>query len=510
MFPRGPALSVASEPEPGRPIADGPKTAEAPDQLSTRARIVALIVGSTFFMEQLDITVIATAIPDMARSLETEPLALNLAMTAYVICLAAFIPVSGRLADRFGTRRVFAAATLLFMAASLWCGAATSLTSLVAARILQGIAGAMMAPVGRLIVLRSVAKREVVRAMAWVLLPSMIAPIVGPALGGLITTYASWRWIFFINVPIGIVTFFLILRYVDEYHAPVKARFDLPGFVLAAAAIASAAAAMEAVNHPYAGPLVAAALAGAALLLGFGFLVHARRHPAPILDLKLFAIASYRWLTVGNLLYRLAVGGIPFLLPMALQLGFGLSPLAAGLVVLVPAVAGLVMKGWTPGILRALGFRTAAIVSGLLCTGTLLVFAEVAPSWWFGVGAGALVVFGLTRSLLMNIYGIAAYSEVDGPRMGLATSLFLTVQNLANGFGIALAALAVRIAQDLAPEAGVREHFSAAFLPLAALCLASVAVSLLLDRRLGADMSGHRPGSGNARGRLLRYEGRQP
>ncbi|OWJ69184.1 MFS transporter [Inquilinus limosus] len=459
--------------------------------LSPRSRTIALIVAGAFFMEQLDTTIIATAVPEIARALAVEPLSLNLAMTAYILSLAAFVPISGKIADRFGTRTVFAAATLIFTAASFLCGIADSLEALVAARVLQGLGGAMMAPIGRLIVLRSVSKSEMVEAMAWVLLPAMVAPVIGPALGGLITTYASWRWVFFINIPLGLVALVLILTRIEQFRQEEPVRFDIPGFLLTALCFASAAAGVEAIAHGLGGLNLALgifAVSGAAMV---AYLLHARRRPQPVLDLSLLTVPTFRWSLVGGSVFRLSVGGLPFLLPVAFQLGFGYSALEGGLIVLVPAVGGLAMKAFSTRILKTYGFRSSLIVSGFVCGVLLVGYAAMTVNWPLPAIAAVLLVFGLCRSLNMNAYGTVSYADVETPRMAAATSLFLTFQNLSTGFGVAVAALAVRLAQGLAPEAAPVAHFSGAFALLAAICFVSVGFSFLLERTAGDEVSGY-------------------
>lgn len=458
--------------------------------LSARSRTIALIVAGAFFMEQIDTTIIATAVPEIARSLNVEPLSLNLAMTAYILSLAAFVPISGKIADRFGTRSVFAAATLIFTIASFLCGIATSLEGLIAARVLQGFGGAMMAPVGRLIVLRSVSKAEMVEAMAWVLLPAMVAPVIGPALGGLITTYANWRWVFFINIPLGLIALGLILTKIEQFRQTEPVRFDVLGFLLTALCFASAAAGVEAVTHDLGGPGLAIGIFALSLIALLAYLLHARRKPQPVLDLTLLAIPTFRWSLVGGSTFRLAVGGLPFLLPVAFQIGFGYSALESGLIVLIPAVGGLAMKAFSTRILRAYGFRTALIVSGLLCAGLLTGYAAMEADWPLPVIAAVLLIFGLCRSLNMNAYGTVSYADVEAPRMAAATGLFLTFQNLSTGFGVAVAALSVRLAESLAPQASAASHFSGAFAVLAAICLLSVSFSCLFERTAGHEVSG--------------------
>jgi MFS family permease len=316
-------------------------------------------------------------------------------MTAYMLGLAIFVPMSGRLADRWGTRTVFAGATALFLVASLLCGLAGSVGLLVAARFLQGMGGAMMAPVGRLIVMRSASRAELVEAMALVLLPAMVAPMIGPAVGGLIVTCTSWRWIFLINIPLGLVAMALILRHVDNERHSGPGGFDPLGTLLVGACFAAATLAVEFSASAAAEPAVCGGLLLASLLLFAAYTVHARRHAAPVLDLGLLRSPSYRWAMLGGSLYRIGVGGLPFLLPVALQLAYGLSALASGLVVLLPALGGFAMKFFTTRILRRFGYRSSLIVNGALSAVFLAVLALARPGWPLLAVAALLVLFGL-------------------------------------------------------------------------------------------------------------------
>ncbi len=459
--------------------------------LSPFTRRVALIVSGTFFIEQLDTTIIATAIPEIAHALGTEPLRLNLAMTAYMVGLAAIVPISGRIADRYGTRTVFAGATALFIVASLLCGLATSDTYLIASRFLQGIGGAMMAPVGRLIVMRTASRSELVEAMALVMVPAMVAKLVGPAAGGVIVTWFSWRWIFLINVPIGLIAIALILRLVPQERIATVRSFDPVGSLLVGACFVSAALACEGLAGSGVG------LSGSAVLwvisaccLGV-YIRHSRRHPAPVIDLGLLKLPNFRHAMLGGSIYRIAVGGVPFLLPVSLQLAHGVSALASGFILLLPAFGGLVMKFFSTALLRWHGYRPSFLLHGALSALFLAMLAISGKSWsWWAIGA-ILIAFGFSRSLLMNAYGTIAYAEVTREHMAAATSFFLAIQNLTTGLGVAFAALSARLAQLLLPEAGAETQFAIAFGALAICAAVSVALSLLFESSAGADLVRH-------------------
>ncbi len=459
--------------------------------LSPLTRRIALIVSGTFFIEQLDTTIIATAIPEIAHALGTQPLNLNLAMTAYMVGLAAIVPISGRIADRFGTRTVFAAATAVFIVASLLCGLATSDSYLIASRFLQGIGGAMMAPVGRLIVMRSASRSELVEAMALVMVPAMVAPMIGPAAGGVIVTWFSWRWIFLINVPLGLIAIALILRFVPQERAAAVQSFDPLGSLLVGACFVCAALACEGLAGAGAGLAGSASLWLAAAVCLALYIAHARSHPAPVIDLGLLRLPNFRRAMLGGSVYRVAVGGVPFLLPLSLQLAHGVSALTSGFIVLLPAFGGLAMKFFSTSMLRWHGYRPGFIAHGALSTLFLAMLAVAGVGWVWWLVAAVLVAFGFSRSLLMNAYGTIAYTEVPRERMAAATSFFLAIQNLTNGLGVAFAALSARIAESVAPTAGAGTHFALAFGALAGCAAVSVALSFLFAPDAGADLLRH-------------------
>src|SRR5436305_733753 len=298
----------------------------------SRPILVPLIVACAMFMQNLDSTVIATALPTIAQSLGESPLRLNVAITCYLLSLAVFIPISGWTADRFGARGVFTGAIIVFTLGSIACGFAQSLGMLVLARIVQGMGGAMMVPVGRLVLLRTVPKSELVRAMSYVSVPALIGPVIGPPLGGFIVTYASWHWIFFINIPIGMIGVLLVNLFVENMRESTRRPFDLPGFVLTAIGLASLAFGFETIGRG-ALPMIAniGLLAGGALCLVL-YVRHARRVDHPIIDLALMRIPTYALATTGGFLFRMGLGALPFLMPLMLLVGVGLDALSAVLI----------------------------------------------------------------------------------------------------------------------------------------------------------------------------------
>jgi EmrB/QacA subfamily drug resistance transporter len=326
---------------------------------------IALLVAGTFFMENLDATVIVTALPQMANSFGVHPVDLNIGISAYVLTLAVLIPASGWVADRFGARRVFAAAIVIFTVASIMCGLCGSLGSFTAARILQGAGGAMMVPVGRLAVLRSTAKHDLIGAIATITWPGLAAPMLGPPLGGFITTYASWHWIFFLNAPLGLIALILALRLIPNTKEPTKP-FDRVGFTLTGVACFALVYGLDLVSRDGTSWLAAGLSIVSAVIAGALSALHARRKAHPLLDLRALSLRSYAVTFWGGSLFRIAIGAIPFLLPLLFQVGFAFSPVRSGLFVLAVFAGNLAMKPLTTPILRRLSFRTILITNGLL------------------------------------------------------------------------------------------------------------------------------------------------
>jgi EmrB/QacA subfamily drug resistance transporter len=408
-------------------------------------RIVPLIVAVALFMENMDSTVIATSLPAIAADIGTDPLALKLAITSYLISLAVFLPVSGWTADRFGARNVFRLAILVFISGSIGCALSSSLTEFVIARMVEGVGGAMMTPVARLILVRTVDKRELVVAMIWVTIPALLGPMIGPVFGGFLTTYVSWHWIFIINVPIGLIGIVLATIYIQDVKAENPDPFDARGAALAGIAIAGLTfgGSSLGLNFLPTGVVIAMIVAGAAAAVGY--VLHARRTPAPILDLSLLRFPTLHAAVVGGFFYRAGVGCLPFLLPLCLQLGFGLTAFQSGLITAASVFGALGMKTIIPRVLSRFGFRSAMTVNAVVSAALVGLCATFVPGVPFAWIVGVLLVGGFFRSLQYTSLNTIAYADIDPRYMSRATSLVAVAQQLSLSVSVALGASIVEL-----------------------------------------------------------------
>jgi EmrB/QacA subfamily drug resistance transporter len=460
--------------------------------------LIALLVAAGQFMELLDGTVITTAIPRMAQSFHVHPVDLNLGITGYMIMLAAGIPLSGWAAERFGARTVFASAIAIFTCASVLCGLADGFWSFFAARILQGIGGAMMVPVGRLVVLRKTPKTDLMRAMALLTWPALVAPVLGPILGGFLTTYASWRWIFFLNLPIGVVGLFSTLVLIDNARAEELRRLDWTGAMLSA---------LAAVAFVYGASLLGTA--AGSVPLGVGLLIlgalggwatvrHARHHRSPLIEFGALRVFAFAATFRGGALIRIAINSAPFLLPLMFQLGFHRSPVDAGSLLLVLFVGNLGIKPFTTPMMRRFGFRSVLIVNGSLLGTTFLGFALLTPQTPLLLELPLLLVAGATRSTQFTAMNALAFAEVPPAGITSANTLFNLGQQVTFGLGVAAGAILLRVGHGLLEPAHAPvsvADFRVAFLGAGLICLLGVIDFLRLDGRAGAAVSGHRSGS---------------
>ncbi|WP_159980534.1 MULTISPECIES: MFS transporter [unclassified Novosphingobium] len=462
-----------------------------PPESGANYRLVALIIASALFMEFVDATVLATALPTMARDFGVRPQEMSVALTSYLLALAIFIPASGVLADRFGSRTVFRSAILLFMLGSLACGQSPTLETIVVSRFIQGIGGAMMIPVGRLVLLRSVAKRDMVNAMSWLLVPALIGPIVGPPLGGFIVTYLDWRWIFYINLPVGALGFWLVGRFIANIREDEPPRFDTQGFVLSGISLGCLLFGFEMVSRPDEGR-TAATLVAIGVIAGVFYIHHARGRVGAILDLGLLKDETFRLAVIAGSITRITQGAQPFLLPLMMQVGLGFSAARSGTITVATAIGSLAMKSMAQRVLRRFGFRRALIWNGVIATAGYAVCGLFSASWPVWAMFCVLAFSGFFMSFQFTAYNTIAYAGVDKQHMSSATAFYSTFQQLMLSLGICVAAVALHLAMvvngNAAPTMG---DFSAAFWVVTAISLTATLWNLRFAPDAGAEISGH-------------------
>jgi EmrB/QacA subfamily drug resistance transporter len=458
-----------------------------------KPKVVAMIVGSAIIMQQIDSTVITTALPQMAISLHTDPVRLSVAVTAYLLSVAVFVPVSGWAGDRFGGRAVFRAAIALFTLGSILCGLSGNVAELTAARVLQGFGGAMMVPVGRLILFRSIEKTALIATMAYLQVPAQLGPVLGPPIGGFITTYFSWRWIFLVNVPLGILGIVLVTIFFDNRNEETPRPFDYLGFVLTGGALFCVMYSIEAAGRGRGdlGELVVLVVLG--IVLGTLALRHLWRTPHPVLDLSVFRITTFQTGISGGSLFRAGAGSLVFLLPLLLQVVFGMTAFASGMITFATAAGSMSMKLTAKPILRRYGFRKVIIVNSVISAATIAMcgfFTSATPVVLIFV---LLLIAGFFQSLQYTATQAMSYADIDQPQMSTATSILSMSQQLSRGFGIALAAavlnwsLAVRGASALGTI-----DFMVAFGAAALLALCNLPFGWVLHHDAAASVSGHR------------------
>jgi EmrB/QacA subfamily drug resistance transporter len=454
-----------------------------------RRNLIPLIVATALFMENLDATVLATSLPAIAKDLGANPIHLKLALTTYLLALAVFIPASGWMADRFGAKNIFRAAMVVFAAGSIACALSTGLGSLVAARVLQGMGGAMMTPVGRLIVLRTIPKAEIIGAIAWLTIPALVGPVLGPPLGGFITTYFNWRWIFWINIPVALLGIALITRFIPDVREKTSTGFDLRGFLLIGPGLSLFLTGITLMGLGLVDQqtVVALTLGGAALLAAYVW--HAFRDPEPIIDLKLLAIPTYRAGVVGGFLFRTGLGAGPFLLPLLFQMGFGMTAFQSGMMTFATGAGAMFMKTQVASILRRYGFRRVlminALVSGLFAALPAL-FTAATPTLLITV---LFLAGGLSRSLQFTSINTLAYADIPPERLSRATSFAAVCQELSGSVGVTIAALGLEVVQrTLGGEAVDAGHFPPVFLLIAAVSASSILLFMQLSKSAGASL----------------------
>lgn len=444
-------------------------------------------------MENLDSTVLSTALPVIAADFGVSPILLKLALTSYLLAIAIFLPVSGWLADRFGARVIFMSAIAIFTAGSILCGFSNSIGMLVAARVIQGIGGAMMVPVGRLVILRTVQKHELVGSLAWLTVPALIGPILGPPVGGFITTYGEWPWIFWINIPVGLLGLGLAYLYIPDVRGEERAAFDRLGFLLSTFGLATLMTGSTTLGLgllPL--PLVFALLAVGAVLIA-GYVAHSRRHKDPLLDLTLLRLPTFRHSLIGGLLFRVGIGATPFLLPLLLQVGFGMTAFESGLITFAAAIGAITMKFAAPPILRRFGFRNVLYWNTFISAAFVALPALFTPTTPTLLMTTLLLVGGFFRSLQFTSINALSYADVPPARMSRATTLSSVAQQLSLSIGISVGAIALEVtASATGGEIGAGT-FWPAFVIVAAITLASIFSFTRLPPDAGDEMSGRRP-----------------
>jgi EmrB/QacA subfamily drug resistance transporter len=453
------------------------------------------LVAVAFFMQSLDTTILNTAVPGIARALQVAPLSMKAVLASYTLSLAVFIPVSGWMANRFGTRRVFAGAIGLFALGSLLCGVSRNIHLLVAFRVLQGCGGALMVPVGRLTLVRALPKSQLVRAMSFVAVPALIGPMLGPIAGGLITDYFHWSVIFFLNVPIGLAGLYLVYRHLPDYREEETPPLDLPGLALFSSGIALLSYVLEVFGEHRLGASVTLGLLLLSALLLAGYGLNATRTPHPLLYLGLFRIRTFRAAVSGSFFTRIGIGGIPFLLPLLYQVGLGYSAIQSGLLMMPQAFAAMSLKMTMPGILARFGYRTVLISNTAMLGVLIMLFATIGaatPVWLIVVLSFA---YGFFQSLQFTSMNTLVYADVSGEAAGGASTIASTAQQLSMSFGVATASL---VAALFLPD---RFHTDAtqmiggvhkAFLLLGVGTIASTAVFGGLHPTDGSAVSQHR------------------
>jgi EmrB/QacA subfamily drug resistance transporter len=453
--------------------------------------ITPLIVACALFMENLDSTVVSTALPTIAKAFKENPVHLNLAITSYLLSLAVFIPISGWVADRYGARHVFRIAIIVFTGASILCGLSNSLAEFVAARILQGIGGAMMVPVGRLVVLRAVAKTQLVSAMAYLTVPALVGPVIGPPVGGFIVTYFSWRWIFWLNLPIGLLGILLATLFIADAREPKTPPLDLTGFILSGVGLSGLVFAFETMGRGILPGWIVTVLLIAGLVTITLYVRHAHRVAHPVIDLKLLRIPTFRTNIWGGTLFRIGIGALPFLMPLLLQLGFGLSALHSGLLTFAAAAGALFMKLTAGPILRRFGFKRTMIANALISAAFLASYSFFqlgTPGW---VILALLLAGGFFRSLQFTALNTIAYADMPPEKMSLATSFASMAQQLSMSLGVGVGALALHVSVSMHGGQLNVGDFTFAFYVVAVCSAASALTFITLPANAGDEVSGH-------------------
>ncbi len=455
-------------------------------------RITPLILAVALFMEMMDSTVIATSLPAIATDIGTTPIALKLALTAYLVALAIFIPVSGWMADRYGARNIFRWAIFVFVLGSIACAFSDSLLTFVLSRFLQGMGGSMMTPLARLILVRTTPRNELISAWAWLTIPALIGPMAGPPVGGFLTTYFSWHWIFFINVPIGLIGILLASRFLPGTGFRDRRPLDTLGFVLSGLSFACVIFGLSVVSMPALPPGFGIILTIVGLALGAGYVFHARRSPTPLLDLKIFREPVFRLTILSGVIFRIGLGAVPFLLPLMLQLGFGYTPFESGAITFIGAAGSLLVKFGIGHVLHLVGFRRILIGSSVVAALFIALLGLFTAQT--SVLVMLLVIFfsGYFRSLFFTSLNSLTFSETPTDDIGPANAMLAVSQQLSSALGVALAATILELSAAARGTEVATADFRIALFAIAGICAFSVAPLFYLRANAGSEVSGHR------------------
>jgi len=473
-----------------------PDAKPTPASIGTIKRLLPWLVAISFFMESLDMTILNTAVPTIAGALAVAPLSLKSALTSYTLSLALFIPLSGWITDRFGTRRVFSTAIGIFALGSLLCGLSTSVHFLVAARILQGIGGAMMMPVGRIAIVRTFDKSELIRAMSFVVIPGLIGPLIGPLVGGMIVGYFHWRVIFFINVPIGLTSLFFVYRYMPDYRAERSEKLDFTGFVLFGLGVALLSHVLEVFGeHTTNLPDVLLMLGGSLALLIL-YARHALRTPHPLLRVALFRKRTFGTAVTGSFLSRIGIGGMPFLLPLYYQVGLDYSPVHAALLIMPQPLAAMTLKMVVPHILHRFGYRRILLYNTMALGGLIALFATVTSATPVWVIIAQAFAFGFLMSLHYTSINSLTFADLDAKDTSMGSSMSSVAQQLSMSFGVATASLLTAMFLGFEPDKVASSTMSTAirssFVALGVMTLATTLLFRRLHPNDGDNVSRHK------------------
>jgi EmrB/QacA subfamily drug resistance transporter len=457
-------------------------------------RYLPWLVAVAFFMESLDTTILNTAVPTISAALHVATLSMKAVLASYTLSLAVFIPISGWMADRFGTRRVFASAIGLFTLGSCLCGLSGNIHWLVVCRILQGCGGAMMVPVGRLTLVRTFAKSELLRIMSFVSIPALVAPMLGPITGGLIVGYLHWRVIFFLNIPIGIGGLILVYLHLPDYREPKTHPLDLVGLILFGSGIALLSYVLEIFGEHTLGAAEMSGLVAVSALLLAGYALHARTLKFPLLDLGLFRIRTFRAAVSGSFFTRLGIGGVPFLLPLLYQVGLGYTAIQSGLLLMPQAMGAMSMKAIMRQLLKRVGYRGVLISNTVILGCLLMLFATIAagtPAWLIVLEA---FIYGCFTSLQYTSMNTLVYADIATEQTSRASSIASTMQQMSISFGVAAAGLAtaVFVPKSGASAAAMTHGIHRALIGLGVLTIASTIVFRSLKAEDGGDVSQHK------------------